>query len=242
MLSGMFKGILDLIYPKTCLLCKKDLKHVSSVNGYVCSSCWQKIKRNTPPFCRSCGRHLEPHSFTKKVCAGCVKKTLHFDRAFSPCAYEGPLKELIRQFKYQNKDYLGVTLSRLMIEFIGEYSLPVGFLDFIIPIPLHKTKERERDFNQAELLSKCIADRFNKPMLNDKLKRTRSTKTQTGLEESLRFLNVKGSFSLPDERIVKEKNILLVDDVLTTGATSSEAAYTLKKAGARIVFVLTLAN
>jgi ComF family protein len=235
-------ALVDMVWPKTCLACRVRLKNRASVDNFICSDCWMKIKRNLPPFCYRCGRHIEKANVTKNICPSCIRKPLHFDRAFSPCVYEGVLKGLIHEFKYKNKDYLGPTLSKLMTEFIAEYSLPMDLIDSIIPMPLHKTRLREREFNQAEVLSRHIAGEFNKPVLNDVLKRPRYTKTQTGLEEEQRFLNVKDSFVVTNKENVAGKKILLVDDVLTTAATSSEAAYSLKKAGANIVFVLTLAN
>lgn len=240
MLGGFFEGLLDLIYPKTCLVCKNRLKDKPAVDQLVCSPCWASIKKNTPPFCHICGRQLV--NFSKNICPACMKKSLHFDRAFSPCIYDGTLKELIHNFKYKNKDYLGPTLSKLMIDFIKEYGLPVDFLDLIIPVPLHKSRLREREFNQAEVLSEPISKEFGKTMAKDILKRHRPTKTQTELEKSQRYANVKDSFSVTDSKSVKGKNILLVDDVLTTGATASEAARALKQSGTGIVFILTLAN
>jgi len=234
-------GLIDIIYPKTCLACRINLKNRSSVDNLICQNCWARIKRNLPPFCYSCGRHLE-NSPTKNICATCIKKPYAFDRAFSPCLYEGVLKELLKNFKYKNKDYLGFTLSRLMIEFVKEFNLPMEAIDFIIPIPLHKTRLREREFNQAEVLSNYIALEFNKRVRNDILRRKRYTQTQTELKENQRFANVRDSFGLDKPQEIKGKNLLLVDDILTTGATSSEAAYVLKQAEANIVFVLTLAN
>ena len=242
MLGELINGLLDIIYPKTCVVCKKNLKDISAIDNVVCAECWERIKRNLPPFCYSCGRHLEESHFTKHICPSCIKRPLHFDRAFSPCVYEGVIKELIQEFKYKGKDYLGLILIKPMIEFIKEYNIPIDYVDFIIPIPLHKTRLREREFNQAEVLSNHIAKEFNKEVLNDHLMRHRFTKTQTELEEKERFFNVRGSFSVKKTESIKGKNILLVDDVLTTAATSSEAAYALKNAGANIVFVLTLAN
>jgi ComF family protein len=241
MLRRLINGLVDIVYPKTCLACKNKIES-AAIDNLVCAQCWAKIKRNTPPFCHSCGRHLEKSDFVKNICPCCLKSRLHFDRAFSPCAYTGVIKELIHAFKYNNRDYLGLPLSRLMIEFIREYNLPMGYLDFIVPIPLHKTRLREREFNQAQILAKFIAAEFKKEVLSDALLRLRHTKTQTELETQERLLNVKGSFSVNNNREIKGKNILLVDDVLTTGATSSEAAHTLKDAGTNIVFVLTLAN
>lgn len=242
MLRNFIDGILNLIYPQTCIVCKIRLNGKSAIDHLVCMQCWQKIKRNIPPFCHCCGRHLEELKFNRRICPSCIKRKLHFDRAFSPCVYEGVIKELIHQFKYKNKDYLGLTLSRLMIEFIKEYNLPLNFIDAIIPVPLYKVRLREREFNQAEILSKYVAGEFNKELLNGVLLRQRNTKMQTQLKDEERLLNVKGSFSVPDDKLIKGKNVLLVDDVLTTASTSSEAAYALKHNGAKVVFVLTLAN
>ncbi len=242
MLRGLIKGFSEIIWPKRCLVCKDSVKEKAYIDGYICAGCWGKIKRNIPPFCYRCGRRLDSRSFTKTVCPGCIKKSLYFDRAFSPCVYEGPIKELIHEFKYHNKEYLGATLSKLMIDFVREYNLPIDFVDSVIPIPLYKSRLREREFNQARILSDYVAREFGKPMLDGVLIRKRPTRTQTELEDNARFLNVKDSFALTREDATKNMNLLLVDDVLTTGATASEAARSLKSAGANIVFVLTLAN
>ena len=129
-----------------------------------------------------------------------------------------------------------------MVEFIKEYNLPMNEVDFIIPIPLHKARLREREFNQAKVLSLYVAGEFKKEVLTDILIRNRYTKTQTDLEINERLANVEGSFLVRSSQCIKESNLLLIDDVFTTGATSSEAALTLKNAGANKVFILTLAN
>ena len=243
MLGGLIKGLADIIYPRVCVVCKSGLKDIASIDELVCAACWQKIKKNQPPFCYSCGRHLElKGTLIKNVCPECIRRPPRFDRAFSVCRYEGVTRELIREFKYRDKDHLGLTLSRLMIDFIREYEIPIASVDWIVPVPLHKARLREREFNQAEILSGHIAREFGRGVLGDSLIRHRYTKTQTELENDARFANVKNSFSVRRGEEVAGKNILLVDDVLTTGATSSEAAAALKDAGARIVFALTLAN
>jgi ComF family protein len=241
MLRRLINGLVDIIYPKVCLACKNKLG-VSGVDNLICVECWAKIKKNLPPFCHSCGRKLEKSAFIKNICPACLKIRFHFDRAFSPCMYEGVIKNLIHEFKYNRKDYLGPILSKPMTEFIKEYNIPINYIDFIIPMPLHKARLREREFNQAQVLAKFISQEFKKDMLGDTLYRHRYTKTQTDLQIKDRFFNVKGSFSVNKHPDLKGKNLLLIDDVLTTGATSSEAAKTLKDAGANIVFVLTLAN
>ena len=241
MLRRLISGLADIVYPRTCLACKSKLKY-STIDNLVCGPCWERIEKNTPPFCYSCGRHLEKSNFTKNICPACLKVRLHFDRAFSPCIYTGVIKELIHEFKYHGKDYLALPLGRLMVEFIREYNLPIEYVDSIVPVPLHKTRLREREFNQAEVLSRHIGREFKKEVSSDLLRRHRYTKTQTELETDMRLTNVKGSFSVNRQQSIKGKSFLLVDDVLTTGATSSEAAYALKEAGANIVFVMTLAN
>ena len=242
MLRDLLKGLADLVYPKRCVVCKCTIAKKATIDEVICWECWNKIKKNTPPFCHCCGRVLKKNSFAKHICPECVRKKFHFDRAYSPCIYDGAIKELIHEFKYNGKDYLGNTLSKLMINFIKEYDLPVEYIDFIVPVPLHKSRLREREFNQSQILSKHIASEFNKPLLADTLIRHRQTRTQTELDTEKRLTNVEGSFRVENKEIVRGKNILLIDDVLTTAATSSEAAFTLKSSGAGIVFVLTLAN
>ena len=171
-----------------------------------------------------------------------MRETKAFDRAFSVCIYDGAIKTLIHEFKYKDKQYLGKPLSKLLIDFIKRYELPISYIDYLVPMPLHRAKLREREFNQAQILCREVGAAINKPLMENNLFRFRATDTQASLEPHQRFLNVRGSFAVTDKSSVKGKNILLIDDVLTTGATASEAAQTLKDAGANIVFVLTLAS
>ncbi|MFA7652864.1 MAG: ComF family protein [Candidatus Omnitrophota bacterium] len=241
MLRRFVRVLKNIAYPKICLGCKTRLEpHLA--DEYICSRCRLKIKKNTPPFCHSCGRHLEKNNRHKNICPACLRNKLRFDRAFSPCLYEGVLKELIHEFKYKGKTHLAQPLSKMMTDFIREYDFPIEYMDFIIPMPLHKAREREREFNQAEVLGRHVAFEFNKGLKNNLLRRERLTQTQTGLANDRRFLNVENSFNVAKDIDLKDKNVLIVDDVLTTGATSSAAAAALKSAGANIVFVLTLAN
>ncbi|MDD4953948.1 MAG: ComF family protein [Candidatus Omnitrophica bacterium] len=241
MFRRLVNGLMDIIYPRRCLACKNKIAF-GAIDNLVCDPCWAKVEKNTPPFCHGCGRRLDKKSIRKNICPSCQKSWPSFDRAFSPCVYTGVVKELIHEFKYRGKDHLGLPLSRLMIDFIREYNLPMQYIDLVVPVPLHAAKLRQREFNQAEVLALHIAREFKKEPMIDLLRRTRHTRTQTELEPRERILNVKNSFSVEKKSAVKGANILLIDDVLTTGATSSEASGVLKKEGANIVFVLTLAN
>lgn len=241
LLKNLSGALIEIIYPKTCQVCKKKIT-LSSIEGMVCCECWGKIKKNLPPFCRKCGRSLEKGKSIKNPCSTCAKTDLYFNRAFSPFSYEGVLKELIHSFKYKSCDYLGPVLAKSMIEFINEYNLPMQAVDLILPVPLHKAKLREREFNQSAILAKQLADKFDKDMPEGLLRRKLNTPSQTELDDSQRQLNVKGAFSVSDASLVKNKNILLVDDVLSTAATCSEASKALKESGAGMVYVITLAN
>jgi ComF family protein len=140
------------------------------------------------------------------------------------------------------KDYLGHSLSELLIEFIKVYNLDLKFFDLIMPMPLHKRKLREREFNQAQILSEFVASEFGMELSKNHLMRIRDTLTQTDLTDKERWGNVKDAFIVMQKEGLRGKKILLIDDVLSTGATCSEASGVLKQAGCDRVFVLTLAN
>ena len=234
-------GLKDLIYPNYCLACKNKIGQKIR-EDFICESCQQKIQINKPPFCFYCGRTLDENNREKNTCSECLGVKFDYDRAFSPCKYNGTIKKMIHEFKYSGRDYLGKNLGKIMNNFIKEYNLPVFLMDFIIPIPLHNTRLRQREFNQAQILSEHIAREFNKKMLPKVLIRTKATKTQTELSHKERALNIENSFSITNPQLIKDKNLLLIDDVLTTGSTLNEAAKSLKAAGAKMVLVMTLAN
>ncbi|MFH1191127.1 MAG: ComF family protein [Candidatus Omnitrophota bacterium] len=241
MLRGLLKGLKDLIYPNCCLVCRKIIPPADQ-RQLICAGCWDKIEKNLPPFCAGCGRHLGPQAIEKNACPSCAEFIFYFDRAFSPCTYTKAVKKLIHEFKYSGKDYLGKDLGKLMHAFIRDYQLPIEYLDFIIPIPLHKSRQREREFNQAEILSQEVGREFDKKVLTNVLIRVKPTQTQTELTFRQRCKNVEKSFAVTRPELIKGTNLMLIDDVLTTGATSNEAARCLKEAGAKKVLLLTLAS
>lgn len=241
MLKDFLNHLVNIFYPKICVVCRLALSN-GAVDNLVCRQCWSKIERNLPPICAICGRQIRNKQITKRVCLNCQRRIFHFDRALAPYIYEGVLKELIHKFKYEGKDYLGKTLSSLWKDFIRQYQQTLCFFDLIIPIPLHKTKLREREFNQAEFFGKQISAQLGLNLSLGNFIRIRQTQTQTKLPENQRWDNVRGCFELRQPSEICGKNIILVDDVLTTGATCSEAASVLKSAGAGCIFVITLAN
>jgi len=241
MLARLFGGLKDLIYPNCCLACKNKIG-LNKEQNLLCANCLDKIEMNLPPFCSVCGRHLDAEAIKKNTCKGCKNTKFYFDRAFSPCVYTGIIKNLIHEFKYAGRDYLGKYFGSLMNTFISDYNLPIQYLDYIIPVPLHKSRLREREFNQAQILGLRVAEEFDKKILVDALMRNKATKTQTELTSEERRQNLEDSFLVTKPELIKDTNLLLIDDVLTTAATSNEAAKCLKNAGAKTVILLTLAN
>ncbi len=162
---------------------------------------------------------------------------MNFDGAYSFGSYEGPLQKLIHLFKYGKVETLARPLSGLLIR-----ALPVDQrFDLIVAMPMHWRKRWERGFNQAELLARPVAKRYGLKLAFN-LRRTRYTKPQAGLAEADRNENLKNSFRVRNSRQVAGKRALLIDDVLTTGATLRAAASALKEAGAAHVSALTLAR
>ncbi|MFC1658195.1 ComF family protein [Candidatus Omnitrophota bacterium] len=242
MLKKYFGRLLNIIYPETCPVCSRPSKN-SHIQSLLCPDCLQAIKKNTPPLCALCGRQIRGEQIAKRACPECLTdRGLCFDRSLSPCIYEGVTRELIHKFKYQNRDYLNSFLSSLLIDCIRQNRIGLDNFNLVIPIPLHKTRLREREFNQAELIARSVAREFSIALSPGNLWRKHNRRAQVELNDVERRNNVKGCFALRNPEEIKHKNILLIDDVLTTGATCSEAASVLKTAGAGSIFVLTLAN
>jgi len=238
-LKSFFRTCVDLVFPLRCAACRRVIP--SNPGIPLCPACSAAVRKNVPPFCRTCGRTIGQRSPGESVCPVCARRKPFFNQAFSLFLYEGPVKALVKELKYRGKDHLGKTLGGLMADFIEEYGLPGDAIDGVVPVPLHTAKLREREFNQAHLLAREIARRIDKPLFEKALTRCRNTKSQTGLRQDERLHNMEEAFKA-ERNTVNGKNILLVDDVMTTGATVSEAALALKQAGARLVTVLTLAN
>jgi ComF family protein len=175
------------------------------------------------------------------VCAACRSGLRGFDYASSFGAYEGSLRSLIHLFKYSGMKPLARPLGQYL-----ERAMPVDeSFDAVVPVPLHWRKKWDRGFNQSEMLARFLARRRGMPMLNA-LRRKRATATQAGLASAGRRRNVAGAFVLraktrPDPKLAGKK-ILLIDDVMTTGATASACASVLKRGGAQSISLLTLAR
>lgn len=229
----MLSSLLDIIFPPVCPLCEDGL-----ADGLLCQNCRASFDdtRITGPVCKTCGIPFQGAG-EDHLCGECLTGKIPFIEARSIFKYEGAVAEAVQRFKYAGKDILGAPLGKML----AAGSLFSERIDIIIPVPLHKRRLRMRGFNQSLLLAKEAGRTLSVKVDYLNLKRIRHTEQQTRLKPEEREKNVSGAFALKDPEKVKAKNILLIDDVYTTGATIRECSKVLKKAGAN-PFILTLAR
>ncbi len=234
MLLDLLHDFKKLIFPSHCLNCRKF-----SADGLVCLSCANLVVRNSPPFCLKCSQHLALAS-PDGICPDCATRRVAFNKAWAACLYEEPVRHLLHQFKYNGKTGLRKIFSRWMIDFVREYHIPIGEYDVMLPMPTDPLRLRERGYNQAELLAEILAQEFNIPLRTNIIQRHKITQPQSALSPKQRFTNLQGAFKI-NHSSVRDKSIIIVDDLLTTGATAHAAAETLLNEGAAQVNILTLA-
>ena len=230
--------LMDILFPRACAGCGTEVGHESL---YMCWNCLARLSVIHSPFCSICGNPVEGAVEDNFVCSSCVRKRPFFDIARSAAHYTGILQNLVQDFKYHNAIWLSRDFAELMIA-CAKAHLSEANIDAVTSVPLYHAKERERSYNQAFLLAREVTKYFHKPLVKNILCRIRPTQSQTHLTFSEREANVKNVFAVKKANLVKGSSILLIDDVMTTGATVNECSRVLKKAGAEKVSVLTLAR
>jgi len=232
----IFKKADKLIFPPNikCLACYKDLPKKQEIE--LCEDCLKKIRFiNEDCCCKVCGTHLKQTN----ICSNCSKNKRNFDIARSVCVYDDIAIKLIVNFKFNGAPYMHKTLANMMAE---KYLSLKWKCDEVLFVPLTPKKQKKRGYNQTELLAKHFCEKLNLPLFGDVIIKTKETKQQLSLGFVDRQENIKQSFKVIDKTKIKNKNILIIDDVFTTGATSGAIAHTLKEAGAKKVYVLTFAS
>jgi len=228
------KFFLDLFFPKNCLGCKQP-------DTYLCRDCFNKIPFASNNACFFC----EEITGQGRICIDC-KKEKYLDRVISASEYKNLLvRELIRAFKYHYVQELAAPLSQLVIRVMENLGFGFQNLDFIVvPVPLFRHRLHYRGFNQAELIAEEIAKHFKLPIEINTLKRKISRAPQAKISDiEKRKANIENSFDIgPEIKSVENKIVLLVDDVITTGATLSEATKILKQNNAKEVWGITIAK
>ena len=230
---------LDLLYPALCPVCDRGLD--AGRRDPLCRECWTAIERIEPPYCATCGLPLpsfEPPPVALPRCHACVVAPPPFDYSRAAGAYTGALRDALLALKFDGKRALARPLAALMVEQCGGLLGPD--VDALVPVPLARERERERGFNQATLLAGHLAAASGLTVEPRWLSRRRSTRPQTELTAGERRANVARAFSASPR--AAGAHVILVDDVVTTGATATECARTLRGAGARTVGVLAVAR
>lgn len=230
---------LSFIYPDVCTLCGNH--RATRQEGYVCSECCKQVRFIVPPFCERCGLPFPGEIDVAFECGNCREMELHFVSARSAVAAHGPVLEAIHRYKYQGQLWYEEFLLGQLLPVAREWFVQEG-CKAIVPVPLHSVKQRERGFNQAERLARRLSSTVNVPMENQWLKRTLPTPSQTRLSRTERAENMRNAFVWRGREGIKGGHVVLVDDVFTTGATTSACAKLLLKAGAERVSVWTVAR
>lgn len=239
-LRSLCNPILDVLFPIQCRICFKKLDYKSINTGYICMDCWDAKESIHLPYCLRCG-HPAGDGFSEN-CSECKKlKQFYFSKARGVTKYSGVIRQAIHFWKYSFKEDLKFPLTRMMEQFILT-GHDFDSVDMVIPVPLHPIKLREREFNQAEYLAEPVSALLKIPLITEVLYRTRYTRPQMELSAEQRLENVKGLFAVRNSQTVQNKKILLVDDVMTTGATVNACSKVLREAGCADVNVLVLAR
>jgi ComF family protein len=234
-LRRLGRAVVDGVLPPRCLACGETVGEVNA----LCGSCWAAMNFFAPPWCSRCGRPFPHPMGDDAVCAECAGREASWDRARAVLRYDQHSRRLVLMLKHGDQTHLASAFGRWMHRAGGEV---LAGADLLMPVPLHWTRLFERRFNQAALLAQAIRGAGGPPVAADWLVRRRRTPSQGTLGPAARARNVRGAFALRRGRSVAGKRVVLVDDVLTTGATAEECARVLRRAGAVSVGVLVLAR
>ncbi len=227
MLSKGWDFLCDLVYPPHCAVCGR-------LGAWFCADCTQGIVPVSPPLCRHCGKTVAREG----LCWNCQEGHSRLAGMRSAGLHLPPLQQAIHAFKYEGMRVLAEPLGAVMADAWRRDPLPAST---IMPVPLHPKRLRQRGYNQSLLLARILGERIGLPLREGLLIRARNTRAQVGLGQEERLINVSEAFRCPGGTLQGER-VLLVDDVLTTGATLESCAGVLLDAGAAEVWALTLSR
>lgn len=226
---------LDALLPGRCLRCGGIVADA----GALCPQCWDAMSFIAPPLCRQCGQPFEIDLTADALCTACASDPPAYDRARAVFRYDDASRPLVLRFKHGDRTAAAPSFGRWMARAGGEL---LADAEVIVPVPLHRWRLWRRRYNQAALLSQALSKMAGRPCAPDALVRVRATPSQGLLGRNQRRRNVQGAFRLRRPDAVEGRRVLLVDDVLTSGATVNECVRALVRGGAGAVDVLTLAR
>jgi ComF family protein len=234
-LSYLYYRIINYLFPPTCFSCSS----YTSQNNSFCFECFNKLNFISKPYCRKCGKPLEVRIFQDLTCGSCVSKPPSYHISRSLLKFDEHSKNIIHGFKYFDKTAAASIFARLAAD---RYDNEFRLVDLIVPVPMNRFKRLFRMYNPTQIFAKEISKIMTKPMIADLLIKTKWTRSQTALSKKEREKNIFSSLRFNKKYSIKGKNLLLVDDVKTTGATIKKCSEILKSAGARKIYVITITS
>lgn len=233
------RGFVQLVYPNTCWVCANFMPEP---RAQVCNACLPRLTHDPFPTCPRCSSTVGPHVALEDGCPECRGESFAFDGAFRMAPYEGVLREVVLRMKHRTGEDLAEVVAALWAQEMAPRLAPLG-PDVVVPIPLHWLRRWRRGFNQSEILAAALSKQLARPCWKRALCRARWTEMQTAQPSgAARRENVKHAFEARRGKELQGKSILLVDDVLTTGATVNEAARALAVHKPRSIHVAMLAH
>ena len=231
------RAFMELVYPSRCIGCDGS---VGAGADIWCARCRDHLNLIGAARCPKCGFPFGPHVQGRAACPAC-RRGVPFRQAVAAYRYEGPLREAIHRWKYGGDLRAGRALREALLAALANEPM-MEEVDVVAPVPLHWLRRIRRRFNQSGDLAEAVGKRFGLPLRAAALRRVRRTRSQVGLTPTQREDNVRGAFRVLRPREIRGLRVLLIDDVFTTGATCNECARTLRRAGAKRVYVAALAR
>lgn len=228
----------NLLLPPRCHTCRGVITDADQL--HICTDCQANLPKIESPVCTICGIPFNGAG-TDHPCSRCLQTPPPYAAARAALRYEGACRDLIHAFKYNYKSHLRRPLGLLTAELLADFATRQQ-PDLLIPVPLHVSRLRSRGFNQAVLLGEVLSRQWQIPLLRQGLKRIRPTTPQVQLPLEQRTHNLHNAFRVTDSSAIKNRHIMLVDDVFTTGSTLAECAHILHKAGCHTVSAVTVAH
>lgn len=235
-IKKFFSKILDFLVPTNikCVFCGDEISCPNQFNA--CDKCLKTLPYNQDKICKICGTKLTDQA---DICLSCFYSPPPFNIARAPFLYDSPIPQMIYAIKFDNAKYLIKPLANFMLQ---EYQKNEFNADVILPIPLSDKRLKERTYNQAELLAQELGTALSLPLDTTSIKRTKNTSRQATLSWRARQQNVVDAFEIQSKKNLKGKTVLVIDDVMTSGATIKSFCHELQKARPKQILVLTLAH
>ncbi|MFV0416497.1 MAG: ComF family protein [Chthoniobacterales bacterium] len=235
-LRDLGNSALELLFPSRCEVCG----HAAAPKVQICPHCDKELPRISGTQCEVCSQPFAS-THTHLICSNCIERDFQFVCCLSPMRACGPVRDIIHRLKYSKSPHLADVIASWMVPLIEDPRLKNITIDALVPVPLHKKRLRERGYNQAALLADQLSRIWKIPIFYA-LTRTHYTETQTHFDRSRRMENLRNAFDFVHNTTLIQKNIMLIDDVFTTGSTLNECARTLLRHGVGSVRAMTAAR